>query len=163
VEVYLYSHRITVSACKVAITAAGFVNPSEFPSLASAFFADESVEAHRTDPVRNDVHMQLIHTSHPGPKTFRWLLTQHNPAQSNRLDFHALTSVLATASRTSYPPPHGAVCDGCLGQVDARLMDECRNIGADNLLEILGDGPPVCTNCFAAGVACEWQQADDEV
>ncbi|KAI4925704.1 hypothetical protein J4E86_011806 [Alternaria arbusti] len=95
-EVYLYSRRITVSACKAAITAAGFVNPSEFPSPASVFFADESVEEHRTDPVRNDVHMQLIDSSHPGPTTFRWLLTQHNPTQSTRLNLHALTSVLAT-------------------------------------------------------------------
>lgn len=162
VEAYLYSRRITVSACKAAITAAGFVNPSEFPSPASVFFADESVEEHRTDPVRNDVHVQLIHSSHPGPKTFRWLLTQYNPTQSNRLDFHALTSVLAAASRTSYSPSHGEVCDRCLG-LDARLMAECRNIGADDLLVLLGDGAPVCTNCFAAGVACEWFQADDEV
>ena len=56
-EVYLYSRRITVSACKAAITAASFINLSKFLSLASVFFADELVEKHRTNPVRNNVYI----------------------------------------------------------------------------------------------------------
>ena len=71
VEEYLFSRRITISACKAAITAAGFVNLLEFLSLASVFFADELVEKHCTNPVRNDVYMQLIDSSYPSPKTFR--------------------------------------------------------------------------------------------
>lgn len=132
------------------------------PSPASGFFASEELELHLTDPVRTKhPDANLIHTSQPGLPTFEWLLTQYNPTQSGEINFEALTAVLATASRTSYPPSNGEVCDGCL-RSSARLVDECRNIGAEDLLEGLGLGAPMCTNCFAAGVACEWHEADGE-
>jgi len=159
VETYLFSVRITPRACAIIFEAANCINPSTFPSPASEFFACETIESYLTDPIRTNAN--LIHTSQPDLPTFRWLLTQYNPAQSSGINFEALTAVLATASRTSYPPGDGAVCDGCL-RSSARLIDECRNIGAENLLEGLGLGAPTCTNCFAAGVACEWQKADEE-
>jgi hypothetical protein len=159
VETYLFSVRITPRACAIIFEAANYINPSAFPSPASEFFACETIESSLADRV--GIQASLIHPSQPGVPTFRWLLTQYKPAPSSGINFEALTAVLATASSTSYSSGDGAVCDSCL-QSSVRLIDECRNIGAENLLEGLGLGAPTCTNCFAAGKACQWQQADKE-
>jgi hypothetical protein len=174
VQQHLFHARVTSPACAVIITAAYAMDTSTLPSPASTFFGCDEVQESQEDTVslkHPDLDIVRKHQGGlpgSGAVTFAWLLTRPGPGvttpalvQSSDIDFKALTAVLATASKTSSAPRGDAPCDHCL-RGGALLIDECRVISVDELLESLDLGAPTCTNCFAADVACEWKEADAE-
>lgn len=168
-EVFLYSVPVTRRACAIIFEAARHVDKSTLPSPVSEFLTSEELEAHLNHPVRNghpeDSFIDTQSTPRPSQPTFRWLLTQYNPDLGSEINFKALTAVLATASAASHKMLNEdgviEVCDGCL-QDSPRLINECRGIHADDLEESLGLPFPTCTNCFAAGKTCTWEEAEQE-
>ena len=130
----------------------------------------ENVELSKDNPVRSslDVTQEIVRRRQPNLPagtmvTFEVVLTRGRQALSiSDLDLYAFVAIQATISPTSYRHADGDVCDQCIARSPTLLINDCRSVGADALLENLQIPAPTCTNCFATSATCTWTGANIE-